>query len=160
MLVISHQSGDEGNIYLRSISEYAQKMQVKLKFIDHLIDHAGQRNNGKYTIGDIYNCADIVTYPSSYEGFGNAFLEAVYYKKPIVVHRYPVYIKDIEPRKFDVVAIEGFVTNKALQQINSILTKVNLRKKIVENNYTTAAKYFSYEVLEKSLLKLVNNFAA
>ena len=39
-----------------------------------------------YTLFDIYPHADLVTYPSYYEGFGNAFLEAVYFRKPVVVN--------------------------------------------------------------------------
>ena len=32
-----------------------------------------------YTLWDIYPQADLITYPSVYEGFGNAFLEAIYF---------------------------------------------------------------------------------
>ena len=35
--------------------------------------------------------ADLVTYPSTFEGFGNAFLEAIYYCRPIVVNTYSIY---------------------------------------------------------------------
>ena len=48
----------------------------------------------------IYPHADLVTYPSTFEGFGNAFLEAVYFKRPIVVNKYSIYAKDIEPQRF------------------------------------------------------------
>ena len=37
------------------------------------------------------------TYPSHYEGFGNAFLEAIYFRKPVVVISYAVYARDIDP---------------------------------------------------------------
>ena len=56
----------------------------------------------------------MVTYPSLYEGFGNAFLEAVYFHKPILVNRYSVYIVDIEPKGFEVVAMDGFLTRRML----------------------------------------------
>ena len=39
-----------------------------------------------YTLFDVYPHADLVTYPSHYEGFGNAFLEAIYFGKPVVVN--------------------------------------------------------------------------
>ena len=32
-----------------------------------------------YTLWDLYHHADFVTYPSTYEGFGNALLEAIYF---------------------------------------------------------------------------------
>lgn len=38
-----------------------------------------------------------ITHPSSFEGFGNVFLKAVFYKKPILVNRYSIFVSDIEP---------------------------------------------------------------
>ena len=32
-----------------------------------------------------------MTYPSSLEGFGNAFLEAIYYRKPLVMSAYEIF---------------------------------------------------------------------
>jgi len=32
---------------------------------------------------------------------GNAFLEAVYYRKPVMCNRYSIYRTDIEPKGFD-----------------------------------------------------------
>jgi hypothetical protein len=42
----------------------------------------------------------MVTYPSLLEGFGNAFLESVYFRKPIVVNDYTIYAIDIKPKGF------------------------------------------------------------
>ena len=61
-----------------------------------------------YSLWEIYPHVDFVTNPSLYEGFGNAFLEAVYLKKPILVNRYTVYIVDIETKGFDVIEMDGF----------------------------------------------------
>ena len=44
----------------------------------------------------MYPHADFITYPSLYEGFGNAFLEAIYFKKPLLINRYAIFVKDIE----------------------------------------------------------------
>ena len=155
-LVISHASGDEVGDYFDRISEYARNMDIQLVLIDHLI--GSRENHKKYTIGDIYQCADLITYPSGYEGFGNAFLEAIYYRKPIVVNRYSIYIADIEPQGFDVVTLDGFVTRKAIRRIHRILIDEDLRKKMVEKNFDLAKKYFSYEVLNKRLTYLMNSF--
>ena len=51
----------------------------------------------KYSINDDYQGADLVTYPSGYEEFGNAFVEAIYFNKPIVVNRYSIFVEGIEP---------------------------------------------------------------
>jgi len=94
VLVISHATKDEGGDYYQRVLDYAQNTGVKIASVDHLIrpNHKVDKHGKKiYTIGDIYQCADLVTYPSGYEGFGNAVLEAIYFKKPVVVNRYSIY---------------------------------------------------------------------
>ncbi len=109
-LVISHASGDDGDEYQRRISEYADLLGVNLLFADHIFDD--QRSTGDdgrkiYSLWDAYPHADLVTYPSMIEGFGNAFLEAIYYKRPIVVNNYAIYATDIRPKGFKVVEFNG-----------------------------------------------------
>ncbi len=161
-LVISHASGDEGDEYRARIREYADQVGVELIGIDHLI--APERGTGPdgerlYTVADAYRAADLVTYPSGYEGFGNAFLEAVYYGKPIVVNRYSIYVADIEPLGFDAVVIDGFATHRAIEQIRRVLADPARRDRMVQTNYRIARAHFSYEVLEEKLLPLVRSAA-
>jgi glycosyltransferase involved in cell wall biosynthesis len=157
-LVISHASGDEGDEYYHRIMEYSKNMGVKIIPIDHLIGNNHGNNNKKYTIADVYKCADIITYPSGYEGFGNAFLESIYYNKPIIVNRYSIYVADIEPKGFDVVTIDGIVTAKTIAKINQILEDKEYRKKTVKKNYDLAKQFFSFEILEKKLMYIISTF--
>ena len=99
-------------------------------------------NDKKYTIDDVYQSADLVTYPSDYEGFGNAFVESIYFKRPIVVNRYSIFVEDIEPCGFDVIPFEGFVTKKIGDRVMQFLDPENVR--------TTADK--NYELGRKILL--------
>ncbi|GAB4258151.1 MULTISPECIES: glycosyltransferase [Deferrisoma] len=157
-LVISHGSGDEGDEYTLRVKEYAENLGVELVFIDHLIaSERGTNDRGErlYTIADAYQAADLVTYPSGYEGFGNAFLEAIYFRKPIVVNRYSIYVADIEPRGFDVIEIEGFATHQAVDQIREVLSNPARRRAMVDRNYEIARRFFSFEVLEEKLLHLI-----
>ena len=161
VLFISHAMGDEGDDYCLRIGDYSRNMGVKIVHIDHLI--SSQRIlkvNGEkiYSIADIYQNADLVTYPSGYEGFGNAFLEAIYYRKPIVVNRYSIYIMDIEPAGFDVIVMDSFVSSKTIRQIERVLRDKNRLKTMVERNYQLAKGYFSYEVLEEKLIHLIRTF--
>ncbi len=157
-LVISHSSGDEGDEYFARIREYADNMGVNLILIDHLIG-AGLAEDGKsYSVADAYKCADLITYPSGYEGFGNAFLETIYYLKPIVVNRYSIFIADIEPKGFDVITIQGFAASRAIRKIKRVLSDEDYRRRMVELNYELAEKYFSYEVLENRLLHIIDRF--
>ena len=111
-LIVSHESGDEGDEYLRTLKEMAEQEGVDLRFVHtHVgevrsLDAEGHR---RYTLADAYSQADFITYPSLYEGFGNALLEAFYYRKPVLVNRYAIFISDIEPRGFRTMTMDGLL---------------------------------------------------
>ena len=86
------------------------------------------RCDKKYTIDDAYQNADLVTYPSGYEGFGNAFLEAIYFQRPIVVNRYSIFVEDIEPCGFEVIPFESFLTSEVVDRITFFLESENLSR--------------------------------
>ena len=109
------------------------------------------------SLWDIYPHADLVTYPSLIEGFGNAFLESIYFKKPLLVNRYPVFIKDIEPLGFDLAVMDGYLTAQTVQEVRTLLDSPQRRKEMVEHNYALAARHFSYDVLRKNLEVLMSN---
>ncbi len=157
-LIVSHSAEDEGDIYYRRIQEYARNLGVRLISVEHLVgpkQTLDTKNRKKLSIGDVYQCADLVSYPSGYEGFGNAFLETIYYRKPIVVNRYSIYVVDIEPKGFEVIPIEGFVTSETIQRIYEVLGDKKRREEMTQKNYHLGRKYFSYEVLERLLLSLI-----
>jgi glycosyltransferase involved in cell wall biosynthesis len=150
-LVISHASGDEGYDYELRLKEYSELMKVNTVFVSDIIkDERGTTPDGRkiYTLEDIYPYADLVTYPSTFEGFGNAFLETLYFKKPIVVNTYSIYLKDIQPKGFKVIEIDGYVTDKAVEQTKQVLDNPKLCQEMVDHDYELAKKYFSYTVLE------------
>ncbi len=153
-LVISHASGDEGWDYEQRLKDYSKLMNVNTIFVDDIInEERGTTADGRkiYTLEDIYPYADLVTYPSTFEGFGNAFLETLYFKKPIVVNTYSIYLKDIKPKGFKVIEIDGYVTDKAVEQTKAVLDNPELRQEMVEHDYELAKKYFSYSVLYQGL---------
>ena len=153
-LVISHASGDEGYDYEQRLIEYSRLMNVDTIFVSEIInEHRGQTADGRkiYTLEDIYPYCDLVTYPSTFEGFGNAFLEAVYFRKPIVVNAYSIYTKDIKPKGFSVIEIDGFVTSHAVEKTKKVLDDPELCRKMVDLNYDLGLKYFSYNVLHRGL---------
>lgn len=158
-LIISHSAEDEGDTYAQRIKEYARHLDVKLVSIEHLVgqgDVHSPENKKLYSIADVYQCADLVSYPSGYEGFGNAFLETIYFRKPIVVNRYSIYIADIEPKGFDIITIDGFVINETIERIKGVLDNEDRRQKMIEKNYRIANTYYSFEMLETLLLDLVH----
>ncbi len=160
-LVISHEGGDEGVAYEERIRNYAEIMNVPLIIKPEIIGvNRGNTPDGKkiYTLWDIYPHADLITYPSMYEGFGNAFLETIYFKKPIVVNRYSIYEVDIEPMGFEVVTMDGYVTHTVIEQIEYLLSHPAEREKMAEKNYQIALQFFSYEVLAYKLMTILIHF--
>ncbi|MBL0712443.1 MAG: glycosyltransferase family 4 protein [Desulfosarcina sp.] len=157
-LVISHASGDEGYDYEERIRKYSKMMGVDTCFVSTIInEERGLTANGRkiYTLKDIYPHADLVTYPSNFEGFGNAFLEAIYFRKPIVVNTYSIYQMDIKPKGFDVIEIDGYVNDEAIRKTLEILDNPDRRDEMVARNYEIATKCFSYLVLRRKLVNLI-----
>jgi len=158
-LVISHASGDEGYDYELRLHEYSKLMNVNTVFVSDIInEERGTTPDGRkiYTLQDVFPHANLVTYPSTFEGFGNAFLEAIYFRKPVVVNIYSVYAKDIKPKGFSVVELDGYVTAAAVAQTKEILTKPELCEKMVQHNYEIARRHFSYDVLYKRLHQFIS----
>jgi glycosyltransferase involved in cell wall biosynthesis len=153
-LVITHASGDEGDAYAKRIREFAELMDVDVIFADAWIsDKRGTGPDGRklFTIHDVYPQADLIAYPSTYEGFGNAFLEAIYFKCPIVCNRYAIYRTDIEPCGIRPILFDGFPTDETVKEIHRVLEDTRYRKDMVEHNYEAASRFFSYEVVEDEL---------
>ncbi|MDQ2693544.1 MAG: glycosyltransferase family 4 protein [Chloroflexota bacterium] len=159
-LVISHAAGDEGTDYEKRVREFAALLDVKVNFESEIVgDIRGITPGGRkvYTLGDIYPQADLVTYPSTIEGFGNAFLEAVYYHRPLVVNNYSIYESDIKPKGFQVVEFDGFISEETLEQARHILTHPEEARKQTEHNYELARRYYSFTMLERRLRLLLED---
>ncbi len=159
-LVISHAAGDEGSDYPDQIVELAQFEGVDVRFIGHRIgDRRYINSEGEkiYVLHDLYPHADLVMYPSLYEGFGNALLEAFYFKIPVIVNRYPVWVRDIEPKKFDVPVMRGFISKSIVEETKKILENTEYRNQMVDHNYEQAKRYYSYPILRYGLQSLMSN---
>jgi glycosyltransferase involved in cell wall biosynthesis len=157
-LVISHASGDEGDMYEQRVRDYAALLQVPTTFVSEVIGpRRGQTDEGRkiYTLDDVYKQADLVTYPSTIEGFGNAFLEAIYFRRPIVVNSYSIFATDIKPKGFRVIEFDGFMTDDTIRETRDFLEHPALVQEMVENNYQLAERYYSYGILERSLKTLI-----
>ncbi len=159
-LVITHRAHDEGLEYWHWLKREAGVMQVDLRLVDHVIGTQRDKKNSHkiYSLWDAYPHADLVTYPSTYEGFGNALLEAVYFKRLTVVNRYPVYNADIGPLGFDFIELDGFVDDKAVQRTQTLLRDPAQVQKMTDKNYAIAQENFSLEVLGRKLKEIIGNF--
>ena len=157
-LVITHEAGDEGMEYQHLLEELAREEGVGLRIIsDRITDvrQTDQEGRKTYTLWDAYAHADLVTYLSTYEGFGNALLEAFYFRVPVVINRYSIFIQDIEPKGFLLPMMDGFVTTKLLDQIQRLLDDQDFRQKTVHSNYHLARQYYGYAPLRRNLQTLI-----
>jgi glycosyltransferase involved in cell wall biosynthesis len=160
-LVITHHAGDEGLDHLHQLQAQAAAAGVDLRYVaDRVAPRRSMRPDGVkiYSLWDVYSHADFVTYPSLYEGFGNALIEAVYFRKPVLVNRYPVYVADIGPLGFDFVEIDGTITDEAVAEVQQMLADPERRWAAVEKNFRLGEQHFSYEVLKERLQELLASF--
>lgn len=149
--------------YLDALFRYAKSKNVRLIHLNGVFGrHCG--------LMDVYPFADVVTFPSEYEAFGNQFLEAVYHKKPVVIFEYPVFAKDIKPLGFEVISLgnkisfdqksglvklpPSLVKAAAAGIISWLSNKPNL-KKITERNFELAENNYSYEKTSERWKKLL-----
>lgn len=158
-LVISHASGDEGHGYEQYIRRYAELMQVNVNFISDVIrENRGLTEDGRriYTLADVYPFADLVTYPSTIEGFGNAFLEAIYYRRPLLVNNYSIFAIDIKPKGFRVVEFDGFISDDTVDEVRRLMGDRALCQEMTEHNYELARRHYSFAMLERRLQTLLS----
>jgi len=159
-LVISHPAGDEGSGYMQMLRERIDDARITVRFIaDRVGEVRGRDAAGRkiYTLSDVYPHADLVTYPSHYEGFGNAFLEAIYFRKPVVVNMYTVYARDIDPLGFKTIEMTQLVSNEVVAQTREVLANPALRQEWADTNFELGLKYFSYAVARRKLAARLAN---
>lgn len=159
VLVISHQSGDEGSAYEKYLRNYAEIIDVRVIFGSDIINHRREDlPDGKhiYSLRDAYQAADLITYPSTIEGFGNAFLETIYYRKPIIISTYEIFRTDIQPKGFKVIGFDEFIQDDAVEAARQCLLTPEIGQEMAEHNYEIGRRYYSFRALEDQLVALLN----
>ncbi len=157
-LVLTHKAGDEGLDYLHELQTMAEGRGVDLRYVaDRVGEQRGVDDRGRklYSLWDTYPHADLVTYPSLIEGFGNALLETIYFRLPALVNRYAVYTADIGPLGFQLAEIEGVITDETVATVRHWLENPASTRVIVAHNYRLAQEHFSYQTLTRLLQRII-----
>lgn len=170
-LIIAGYAEDEKRDYLFKLKSKAFDTRVRAKFISDYVKAKRKFNQGvkTYSLWDAYVHADLVTFPSIWEGWGNQFIEAVFARKPIALLKYPVYKKDIEKEGYQTISfgteikkdedglfmIPDKKIKQAVQQSIRWLKKTDLDKRL-DKNWKIGKKYHDYEVLEKFIVEKLN----
>ena len=84
-------------------------------------------------------------------------LEAFYYRKPVLVNRYSIFVSDIEPKGFDVITMNGYLTKEVVNRVREVIENPEIRDRMVEENFELGKRFFSYSVLRRKLRALVTN---
>ena len=139
----------------------SHNLSDNISFVYEKVDHH-RRNSDScdskvYSLSDVYAYSQGCTYFSTYEGFGNAFVEAILAKCPIFVNNYkPVYWLDIGRYGFKTVMLENNeLKDEHIREVVGILSNKELRREMVEHNYEIGKRYFSFEVLDKKLKEIL-----
>ncbi len=156
---------NDGGAYLAQLQEKAFRMGVNLLWVGERIGHSRSVEKGRktYSLWDAYAHADMVTYPSYWEGWGNQLLEAVRAKLPIALFPYEIYESDIAPAGFSVIKLgeseslqwddRGFAKlplfqiEEAAKNSLDVLFDTQKRSIMVDSNFEIGKKSFSMESL-------------
>jgi glycosyltransferase involved in cell wall biosynthesis len=158
-LVISHASGDEGDEYAAYLRQYADLLGARVIFAGDRIGHGPAAMPGGlplFSLADVYHAADLVTYPSALEGFGNAFLEAIYYRRPIIMRSYDIFQIDIKPKGFRVLTFGDFIPDATVEAVRALLRDPDGVAELTAHNYEIGRRFYSFSVLENQLRVLMN----
>jgi hypothetical protein len=159
VLLITKQPTERELAYKNRLQEYADSLGVEVIFGSEKIRHSrGSAESGgnSYAIADAYRLADLVSYPTTLEGFGHAFLEGIYHKRLMLVSKQPLYRLDIEPRGFKVLVIDHFIDDETVTRARSLLSNDKKRQEIVEHNYEIGRTHYSYHSLVSYLSALLD----
>lgn len=163
LIISGSAADDEGSVYYNELIEQIHRLKLgqQVLFASHIISNKGHKDTDtskQYSLSDAYANALATTYFSTYEGFGNAFVESVLAKTPIFVNNYkPVYWPDIGSKGFKTVMLEdNYLTDQAVKDMHEIIFNPALNKEIGEYNFELGKKYFSYDTLEQKLQELLD----
>lgn len=163
LIITGNYADDAGSAYYNELVNQIHELRLgeQVSFAYHLFHNKGLSNrNGevRFSLSDAYSRATACTYFSTYEGFGNAFVESVLAKRPIFVNNYkPVFMPDIGSKGFKTVMIENStLTPESVSDMAEIIYNPDLAKEIADFNYELGRKYFSYETLREKLEELIS----
>ena len=171
VLIIAGYAEDEKREYLFKLKNLAFEKRICAKFIANHVKARRKFSQGikTYSLWDAYAYADLITFPSLWEGWGNQFIEGVFARKPIVMYEYPVYKADIKKEGYNIIALKSNdddpikiindlyelpqkTIDKAVRQTLRWLVGKHTNEKIAKN-FRIGQKHHDYSILEDFLVE-------
>lgn len=167
ILLLAGYAEDDRLLYQEALKRYADNLNIVAVFAgDHFDLHRRWDHVKKiYSLWDAYVYADLVTYPSIWEGWGNQFIEAVFARKPLVLFEYPVFVQDIRPEGYSYISLgtdyqqqpDGLLQfppdslANAAENTLEVLLNSHLYEDIISRNFEIGKTYHSHQVLRSYL---------
>jgi glycosyltransferase involved in cell wall biosynthesis len=175
LVIAGHAMDDVPGEYKNLLVRKAKEIGVETIYIEDLISERRETVNGvkKYSLWDSYVYADLVTYPSQWEGWGNQLLEAIRARLPVMLFEYPVYEADIKEKGLQVISlgnqikghddnglfiIDPKIIDIAADQAIEFLINYDLRQRTVDHNFRVGKKHYSIDTLYIYLEQLMRGF--
>jgi glycosyltransferase involved in cell wall biosynthesis len=162
LVITGNYADDEGSKYYNELVNQIHDLKLgeRVRFAYHCFKNKGSMGHSDetgYSLSDAYARARACTYFSTYEGFGNAFVEAVLARRPIFVNNYePVYWPDIGSKGFRAVMLQNNeITPTALEEMKQVLYDDKINREVAEHNYKLGKRIFSFDTLEEKLTELI-----
>lgn len=164
--VISLYQGDEPDeSYIDSIRSLAEQEHIPFYLIsDRVASRRGVDDEGRrqFTNRDVLVNADLVTYLPIWEGFGNALLEAIAARAPVVTTTYLVYKTDIKGTGLQNIEIRDsydesgrlVIPEEALEATKRLLEDPELAREVTDRNFAIAKEEFGFAVLREKITRL------
>lgn len=105
----------------------------------------------KYDIRDAYARCDMVTFPSTWEGFGNPVLESVVSRKLLLVAGYPV-LDELRSFGFQFLTMDEGAVERAIK----LMDYPALMSEMAERNFEIGRRNFSLANLREELAELIS----
>jgi mannosylglucosylglycerate synthase len=169
-LIISLYQGDEPDEnYIQEILEFARERHVEIHLIsDRVSAVRGTDDRGRmlFTNRDVLANADLVTYLPVWEGFGNAFLEAVAACVPVVITTYLVYKTDLKIMGFENIEIldrydeQGrlLIEESVVEYAFRVLADASLRDSMTKKNFEIGKRSFGLGTLHHLLSEMFADY--
>ncbi len=155
--------------YQAQLDMLAKRLHVNILWASDVLTSVDRKpKENEYSFWDSYPIADIVTYTSIWEGFGNQLLEAFYFKKLTVLFEYPVFLSDIQPEGYEYVSLghtvekkdQFFLVPKRVLTFAARATLAHLQdpvslEALATRNYALAKKYHDDTLLAHNLTSYI-----
>jgi len=166
VLVYSGITERQSRDYRLKLDDLASNLSVEV------IDIASSSSLTQRAFFESYSVADIVTYPTIFEGWGNQLLEALVSKKPVAIFRYSVFKSDIQDSgisfidlgdqygyKEGLVEIPDWNIKNAVKDISELLFDQERYREVIERNFELGREKFSFETLSEIIQELIADLA-